>query len=171
MNINRDTIYEEKVTSPRTELLFVVLAILFFLLFIWRANTGLDALAIVLCCVFCMFLFYSVNYRTLIIRLSSECLKLKFGIFTWRVHLDNIDECLHDDNIPTLMRLGGAGIHFMMVRKRYRASFNFLEHPRVVISFKRKAGLVRDISFSTRQPNDVIRYVQDTISSKTKELL
>jgi hypothetical protein len=62
------------------------------------------------------------------------------------------------------MKYGGAGIHFMFVHKRYRASFNFLEHPRVVIGLKRKAGLVKDISFSTCQPNELIRLVQGSIS-------
>mgnify|MGYP000900013350 CR=1 FL=1 len=32
------------------------------------------------------------------------------------------------------LRYGGAGIHFMSIRGRYRASFNFLEYPRVVIA-------------------------------------
>lgn len=59
------------------------------------------------------------------------------------------------------MRMGGAGIHFMSIRKRYRASFNFLEYPRVVIAFKRKVGPVQDISFSTRQPEKVIRLIQE----------
>jgi hypothetical protein len=140
--------------------------VLFFLLFFWRLNFGgLDILAIVFFFFFCFFLFYAVNYRTLIILLTSESLKLTFGIFSWAVPLDNIDEyCL--DEIPVLMRMGGAGIHFMMIRKRYRASFNFLEYPRVVIGFKRKVGLVRDISFSTRHPDDLLRYIQDAISAK-----
>jgi hypothetical protein len=64
------------------------------------------------------------------------------------------------------MRLGGAGIHFMLINKRYRASFNFLEHSRVVIALKRKVGPVRDISFSTRQPDEVLRLIQGAISAK-----
>jgi hypothetical protein len=58
------------------------------------------------------------------------------------------------------MKYGGAGIHFMFIRDRYRASFNFLEYPRVVIAFKKKVGPVRDISFSTRKPEDVIQLIQ-----------
>jgi hypothetical protein len=63
------------------------------------------------------------------------------------------------------MKMGGAGIHFMFIRKRYRASFNFLEYPRVVIAFKRKAGPVQDISFSTRRPDDLIRLIQAAASA------
>jgi hypothetical protein len=136
------------------------------LLLIWRVVAGgLDILAAVFLCLFGLFLFYSVNYRTLIIRLTAESLKLTFGIFTWTVLLDNVEECRLDD-IPVLMRMGGAGIHFMLIRKRYRASFNFLEYPRVVIAFKKKVGPVRDISFSTRRPDDVLRLIQEAVSAK-----
>ena len=150
--MTNNLIYEEKVTSNKTETLFLTLTILFLILLIWRVNSGdFGILAIVFIFLFILFLFYSVNYRQLIIQLTSESLKLKFGIFNWTVFLDNIEECNLDD-IPGLMRMGGAGIHFMSIRKRYRASFNFLQYPRVVVALKRKAGLVRDISFSTRQP-------------------
>ena len=165
MVTNDDLIYDERVTSKRTEALFLALTILFFLLLIWRVTAGsLDILAAVFFCLFGLFLFYSVNYRTLIIRLTAESLKLTFGVFTWTVPFDNVEECRLDD-VPALMRMGGAGIHFMIIRKRYRASFNFLEHPRVVIVLKRKEGLVRDISFSTRRPDDVLRFIQEAVSA------
>jgi hypothetical protein len=167
MITNDDLIYDEKVTSKRTEVLFLALTFLFFLLLIWRVIAAdPDIIAAVIFCLFGLFLFYSVNYRTLTICLTSESLKLTFGIFTWTVPLDNVEECRLDD-IPMFMRMGGAGIHFMRIRKRYRASFNFLEHPRIVIAFKRKVGLVRDISFSTRRPDDVLRLVQEAVSGKT----
>ena len=166
MTTSNDLIYDERVSSKRTAVLFIALTILFVLLFIWRVNAGrLGILAVVFLCLSGVFLFYSVNYRTLIIRLTAESLKLKFGIFTWTVPLDNIGECRLDE-IPVFMRMGGAGIHFMMIRNRYRASFNFLEHPRVVIAFKRKVGPVRDISFSTRRPEDLIRLIQEAVSAK-----
>jgi hypothetical protein len=97
------------------------------------------------------------------IYLTSKSLTLKFGIFTWVVPLDNVEECRIDE-IPLWMSMGGAGIHFMLIRKRYRASFNFLEYPRLVIAFKRKVGPVRDISFTTRRPDDVIRLIQEAVS-------
>jgi Ca2+/Na+ antiporter len=162
-----DLIYTERISSNKTEALFLALMILFLLLLIWRVNaSSWDILAFVILCFSIIFIFYSVNYRTLIIHLTSKSLQLKFGIFTWIVPLDNVEECRLDE-IPLLMRLGGAGIHFMYIRKRYRASYNFLEYPRVVITFKRKVGPVRDISFSTRQPDDVIRLIQETVSART----
>ena len=156
-------IYEERVSSNRTEVLFLALTLLFFWLLIWRVNaSGPDLLAAAFCTLFSLFLFYSVNYRTLLIRLTSQSLMLTFGIFTWTVPVDNVEECRLDE-IPLLMRWGGAGIHFMRIRKRYRASFNFLEYPRVVIAFRRKIGLVRDISFSTRRPEEFTRLIQEAV--------
>ncbi|MGD1992459.1 MAG: hypothetical protein PVI59_04620 [Anaerolineae bacterium] len=166
MTRHDDLIYEEKVSSKWTEALFIALSLLFLLLFVWRVVAfGLDVLAVVLLCLFGCFLFYSVNYRTLVIRLTAEELKLRFGIFTWTVLLDNVDACRLDD-IPVFMRMGGAGIHFMLIRRRYRASFNFLEHPRVVIALKRNIGPIRDISFSTRRPDDVLRLIREAVSAK-----
>ena len=160
-------IYEERVSSDWTEALFLGFTILFFVLLIRRMSTsGADILSAAFFFFFVYFSFYSVNFRTLIIRLTPEALKLKFGVFTWTIPLDNVGECRLDD-LPKLMRYGGAGIHFMFIQKRYRASFNFLEHPRVVIALNRKVGIVRDISFSTRRPDDVIQLLQNTISARS----
>jgi Ca2+/Na+ antiporter len=163
--LSDDLIYTERISSNRTLALFLALMLIFLFLLIWRVDGGRwDVLAYVFLCFFIFFFFYSVNYRTLIIRLTSKSLELKFGVFTWIVPLDNVEECRLDE-IPLLMRIGGAGIHFMIVRNRYRASFNFLEYPRVVIAFKRKAGPVQDISFSTRRPDDLIRLIQAAASA------
>jgi hypothetical protein len=148
-------LYNEKLTSAKTEALFLGLTLLFLLLTLWRVDSrGWDGLAITLVVFFGIFLFYSLNYRTLVIHISPDKLKLKFGIFSWTIPVENIEDCQLDE-LPAFLKYGGAGIHFMTVRNRYRASFNFLEYPRVVIAFKKKAGLVRDISFSTRRPEKV----------------
>jgi energy-coupling factor transporter transmembrane protein EcfT len=138
----------------------LALTLLFLLLLIWRVNAvNLDILVVVFFCFTIIFIFYAVNFRTLLIRLTPGSLQLTFGIFTWTVPVDNIQECNLDEP-PVIMKYGGAGIHFMFIRDRYRASFNFLEYPRVVIAFKKKVGPVRDISFSTRKPEDVIQLIQ-----------
>jgi hypothetical protein len=110
-------------------------------------------------------LFYALNYRTLVIRLTPAAIKLKFGIFTWTVPLDNVESCGHDE-LPASQRLGGAGIHFLMVRQRYRVSFNFLEHPRVVVALKKRAGPVQDVSFSTQQPDRVLQLIQPAAAAR-----
>ena len=162
--MKEDLIYEESVSSTRTKALFIGLTILFLLLLIWRAfSANLDALAAVFFCFFIFFLFYSINYQTLIIHLTKDNLRLTFGVFHWTIGMENIEEC-NLDELPLFIRYGGAGIHLMMIHKRYRASFNFLEYPRVLIKFKKSAGLVRDLSFSTRHPDDVLRLIREVIS-------
>jgi hypothetical protein len=92
--------------------LCMALTTLFFTLFAWHMTIGDPGiLGIVSFCLFGVFLFYSVNYRTLRIRITAESLKLTFGIFTWTVPLDNIGECRLDD-LPALMKYGGAGVSF-----------------------------------------------------------
>jgi len=157
-----DFTYEEKLTSNKTEVLFVVLMILFLLLFVWRVLvTSLGVLAIVFFCVFIFFLFYSLNYRTLIIRLVPETLSLKFGIFTWTVPYENIEKYYLDDT--SMWRIGGAGIHFTMLRGKYRAMFNFLEYPRLVVTLKIKVGPVREIAFSTKRPEEIKGILQGVV--------
>jgi hypothetical protein len=161
----KDLIYNECVSSSRTEALFLALASLFTWLTLrgrQDRRRGLFSAAKLSLAAF--FLFYSINFRTLRIRLTSQQLELKFGIFRWTVPLDQIEE-VHLDELPPVMRLGGAGIHFMSVHNRYRASFNFLEHPRVVIALKKKMGPVRDISFSTRCPEDIIRLTRAALAA------
>ena len=163
--INKDDmLYKESLSSDKTEALYISLITLFFLIFLWRLiSHGLDILAIVSLVFGGMFLFYSVNYRTLNILLTPEHLKLTFGVIAWTLPLESIEDCDLDE-LPPIKRFGGAGIHFMFVRKRYRASFNFLEYSRVVIALKRKVGPVQDISFSTRYPEDLLRIMRDRVS-------
>ena len=161
--MTEDYIYEEKLSSNRTTILFVTLALLFLLLLVWRVlAAGPGFLAIVFFLLFSFFLFYTLNYRRLIIRLTPEFLKLTFGIFKWTVPLDTIEDCSLDDT--PMWRIGGAGIHFTSIRKRYRAIFNFLEYPRVVIKLKEKRGPVWDIAFSTRRPERVKIFIREAIS-------
>jgi hypothetical protein len=156
-------LYHEKLTSNRTTALFLGLTFLFLLLFIWRVNaTGLNGLAVAFLIFSLIFLFYTVNFRSLILQITSTSLVLRFGVFTWRVLLNNIASCLIDD-IPAFLRYGGAGIHFMTVHERYRVNINFLEYPRLVVALKQKAGPVKDVSFSTRKPDDILEIIDHAI--------
>jgi hypothetical protein len=132
--------YTERISSPRTEALFLTLTLLFLALALWRLTIAdLAAFTIILFGLGGFFLFYSLNYRTLTIRLTSDALQLRFGLFNWSVALDDVADCFLDKT--SLWRIGGAGIHFSLIGRRYRAMFNFLEYPRVVIALKEKEGL------------------------------
>jgi hypothetical protein len=152
--------YTEEVTSKRTTLLFAFLTCVFLFLLIYRlGQKPIDGLSILIGFFALMFTFFTINFRILSIWLSDRELKLRFGLFSWVVATANISDATID-HLPLIMQYGGAGIHFMLIRKRYRVSFNFLEHPRVVVALRKKVGLVKDISFSTRHPDEVIRKIQ-----------
>lgn len=156
-----EAVYEERVSSDRTEALFVGLTLLFLaLLWMSAAGSGLSYLAALFLLLACFFLFYAVNYRTLIIRITPNALALRFGVFSWTVPWDTVADW-HPDDTP-MWKVGGAGIHFRMIRRRYRVFFNLLEHPRVVLELSRPRGLVRDVVFSTRRPAEVLEVITAT---------
>jgi len=154
-------LYSEVIDSIKTSALFAGLA-LALLLLTWRRvrTAGRGMFANVMGFFGCFFSFYALNYRTLVIRLTPQALRLRFGVFSWVTPIENIERAELDE-LPALMRYGGAGIHFMIVHGRYRASFNFLEYPRVVIGLRQKAGPVQDISFSTRRPELVLKILHE----------
>jgi len=163
----KNPVFREKLSSKRTEALFVALMALFLLLYAWRIRTSGAGVLSAVFLIFCFFfLFYSINYRTLTIHLTPERLKLKFGIFSWTVPLENIEHCTPDD-VP-LTRIGGAGIHFTSIRGRYRVMFNFLEYPRLVLALNKKQGPVRDIVFSTRRPEEIERLIKEAAAPEEK---
>jgi hypothetical protein len=160
LNMANPLIYYERLSSSRTEALFVFLSLLFFGLFLLRLTAGsFDILAILLLAFFLLFLFYSFNYRTLRLCLSADTFSLQFGLFTWHISIHNIASC-YLDKLPALLRYGGAGIHFYMFQNRYRASFNFLEFSRVALSFRKKVGPLSELSFSTRHPEEIMALLQ-----------
>lgn len=154
---NEEIQYEEILSSGRTEFLFAALMLTFALLMNRRAAArGMDLLTGIFLLLTLVFLFYALNYRKLEIQITPQALKLKFGLFHWSEPLANIESAAVDE-LPWLLRNGGAGIHFMLVGGSYRASYNFLEHARVVLRLKEKRGLVQDLSFSTRDPQALLR--------------
>ena len=158
-------VYEEKVSSARTEVLFVALALFFLALFCWRlVVTGPGIIAGVFLLFLLLFTFYALSYRFLVIRISTETLNLKFGVFGWTIPLHSIEKIYVDD--ISLWRISGAGIHFSSISGRYRAMLNFLEHQRLVVVLKEKRGPVKDVAFSTGKPNEIMRIIGSFTSNE-----
>jgi hypothetical protein len=152
-------LYSEELTSPRTTVFFAALVLFFSGLAAWRWRVaGAQPLVWFQVFLALFFLFYTINFRVLFITITSHFIRLKFGLFAWRTPLKDIERA-YPDQLDIFHYYGGAGLHFMVVRGRYRASFNFLEHPRVALALRHSAGLVREISFSTRQPQEIVDLV------------
>ena len=157
------TAYHETLSSTKTHALFIILTIVFLTLAIWGwAVSGLSGWSVVLTFLTAFFLFYVFNYRTLKIRITFNTLRLTFGIITWKIPISNIENCYRDED--SLLRLGGAGIHFMFIKGKYRSFWNFLEYPRVVVSFKKKHGVVQEVAFTTQHPEQVMEIIQSKFS-------
>ena len=155
--------YHEKLSSVKTEALFITLTVVFLILFVWRwLIISWTGWTITFLCITAFFMFYAFNYRTLKIDLTHESLQLTFGIFTWKMTTENVERCYLDT--PSIGSIGGAGIHFTWIKGKYRAFFNFLEYPRVVVVFKKKRGPVQEIAFTTRHPEQVMQFIQSSIN-------
>jgi Ca2+/Na+ antiporter len=166
--LDKEELYTETVTSNWTHSLF--LGVMFLCMFAFMARIkqwGVDALSLLLLFLFAIFLFYLLNYRRLQIHITREAVWLKFGLFSRMVAVENMADAQIDE-LPDILRYGGAGIHFFFARGRYRVSFNFLEHPRVVIALRVREGWVRDVSFSTRRAEQVSRILRDLIASQNQ---
>ncbi|MBN1267835.1 MAG: hypothetical protein JXA25_20255 [Anaerolineales bacterium] len=164
--MNTEKLYMEKVTSFKTGMLFLNLSIFSSALALWRLQrTSPDTLVVIFLLITTMFLFYTLNYRTLLITITNKEVTLQFGLFRWHMPLNTIAYCSRDTF--SLWRIGGAGIHFSWFNKRYRAMFNFLEHDRVVLSLKKKKGLVSEVAFTTQNPDKVISLIQAQLHSNS----
>jgi len=159
-----DQVYSERISSTGTSLLFLFLAILFFLLFGWRVSVvGWRFFLGVLLFLGVFFTIYVVNYRVLEITITYSHLKLRFGIVPWKTSLENIQAVELDDS-PALIKFGGAGVHFAFVNGKYRAFYNFLEYPRLLVYFREKQGLVQALVFSTRKPDKIQEILESRIT-------
>jgi len=148
-------VYRSRLTSRRTTLLFVALLALFLgLLMRHLAGHGMDRWAWFLCAGAAFFLFYTLNFNVLELSIDESRLDLRFGIFRWGVALEQVGAVFMDPS--SLWRIGGAGIHFSFFGGKYRAMFNFLEYPRVVLRLKDRRGPVQEVAFSTREPHVVL---------------
>ncbi|NQS91605.1 MAG: hypothetical protein HQ574_04285 [Chloroflexi bacterium] len=159
-----ENLYSEEIRSNKTRNLFIVLSVLFLALFAWRVSAvGFKFFPGLFLFLALFFLIYVFNYQTLQIIITEQTLHLKFGLVRWTTDLGNIQSCSLDES-PALIKYGGAGVHFAFVNGEYRAFYNFLEFPRVLVRFKKKHGLVLALVFSTRQPEQVLEIIQSHIN-------
>jgi len=160
-----NTLYSEKIRSNITTFLFAFLGLFFFTLFVWRYSVvGLRFSPGLFGFLGLFFFFYVINYRVLHITITDLTLQLDFGRVHWRTDLENIAKItLYDP--PFWIKYGGAGVHFAAVEGEYKAFFNFLEYPRLLVRFNQKQGLVQALVFTTCQPDQILEILEKRIST------
>ncbi len=155
-----NVLYSEKIRSNKTSLLFVILAIIFFALFGWRVSVvGYRFVPGLYAFFGLVFFFYVINFRELEISITDQTLQLKFGVIGWSSNIENIKSSILYDP-PFWIKFGGAGVHFSMVDGDYKAFYNFLEYPRIMIGFHQKQGWVQSLVFTTRQPDKILEILE-----------
>ena len=71
-------VFSEKLSSKKTESIFIGLAVLFMVPFtVFASIRPFGGWSILFCCLSVFFLFYSLNYRTLVIQIDEHSLRLK----------------------------------------------------------------------------------------------
>ena len=155
-----ESFYEEHISSTVTEGLFIFLTVLFLLIsFIEVTYNGLNLYVVILFVLFVFFLFYSVNYRKLVIRFTPHSLELHFGLFHRVIPWECVEKCHRDD--VSIWRVGGAGIHSTRMRGQWRIMFNFLEYLRIVLLVNK--GRFSEVVFTTKDPDEVLRLINQKI--------
>ena len=105
------SVYEEIVSSPRTTTLFVLLTGLFVSLFACRiTRTGTGLLTIIFFGLGAFFLFYLLNYRTLVRSHHSQSFEAWVRRLLLTVPFDSIDGCRRDDTAARACRASALGI-------------------------------------------------------------
>ncbi len=156
-------LYQERIQSRWTTLLFILLAAIFLGLASWRYSAvGIRFIPGLFLFLGLVFIFYVFNYRVLEISISDQLLKLRFGLVRWQINMENIREAELDDS-PALIRYGGAGVHFAFARGEYRAFYNFLEFSRINLRFKKKVGPVQGLVITTRQPEQLLKIIRGSL--------
>lgn len=166
MSLSSDHLYEEQISSKITTGVFITFTTLFMIIFSCQfLGSGYFVLTLISFSLFLFFLFYSLNYRSLTILITSSSVEIKFGIFSRIACWESIEDC-HIDGV-SMWRIGGAGIHFTRIRGKWRAMYNFLEYPRIVLTLKK--GRIREVIFSTRNPERVLTIVNQGLLQQERK--
>ncbi len=96
------------------------------------------------------------GFRRLSIRATTGSITLRCGLFRWRVHWEDVEDCFVD-NAPGL-RYGGWGVRLARFGGQWRLAFNTPGVTGVVLRLRR--GRVRQVMFSTASPDTVLGIVR-----------
>jgi hypothetical protein len=159
-------IYEEKIYSRVITAVIGSVTVIMFLLLIYQvlvAPIGSNpAPNLLLLGLGLLFLVITINFSRMIIRITPEFVSVKYGISRQKVSWENIQKCYLDKS--SALAYGGSGIRIAKVEGKKRIVYSVVGGPRVVISLKK--GTYDELAFSTRNPDEVIKVIEEW--SKTK---
>lgn len=153
-------IYEEKLYSKWMSLVLGSVTTIFFILGGYEILAGIEwdePLPVWFWPVMALlFLGLTINFLKLTIKMDHDGLKVGYGLLKSKVSWHEIEDSYLDET--STLWYGGWGVRLGRGGGNWRTVYNVIGGPRVVISLK--DGLIREIVFSTKNPERVIKTIE-----------
>ncbi|MBU7023472.1 MAG: hypothetical protein HXS40_04830 [Theionarchaea archaeon] len=163
------TIYEEKILSKWMAAIFVSITILMLFLLVYQilvkplgskpAPTWFYLIMALL------FVGIGFVFGRLTIRMTPASISVGYGPLGQSFKWDNVVGCSLDET--SAVQYGGAGLRMAKIGGNWRIIYNVIESPRVVLSLRE--GRFREVVFSTRHPQDVIKTIKEWAHIEEKQ--
>jgi len=109
------------------------------------------------------FIALGINFAGLSITVGVDGVTVGYGIIRHRVEWGNIVSCRIDES--SAVRYGGWGVRTAWVGGKRRLVYNIIGAPRVVV--EKRAGRHHELAFSTRDPEAVMRAINEGLGKKS----
>ena len=160
--MDSNTLYEEKLFSKWSTIIFTIFTVLFLFLTVYQIFIGPlggnPAPTWVLGLFFVLFLFLTVNFSIMTLRLTPEFLSASFGVLRYTVSWENVESCTREE---APLWIFGWGVRFEKSRGKRRLSYTVPQTPQLVFSLKDKN--FREFIISTKNPEKVLELARKMI--------
>lgn len=162
-----DYIYEEKIFSKGIASILIIGTVGFLFVLVYQILVEpigtRPASNLFFLLMFLLFLGLTINFSRLSIKMTRQSFHVGYGIFKHSIPWDNIVHCYLDE--VSTIRYGGWGMRIGRVKGKWRLVYNVIGGPRVVLS--KKKGRFKELVFSTKNPEEVMKVVKQRISGRT----
>jgi hypothetical protein len=140
-------------------MLAAVTVMMFIILIYQSMFTSFDEktwMSILFVIMFLVFLFLTINFSRLIIRVNFQGITVAYGIIKKTIPWENIEGIEIDKT--SAIKYGGAGIRTARIKGEWVLVYNVIGGPRCVL--KLKEGRFKKFVFSTKNPEEVVNVVK-----------
>lgn len=160
--MDSNTLYEEKLFSKWSTIIFTIFTLLFLFLTVYQIFIGPlggnPAPTWILGLFFALFLFLTVNFSIMTLRLTPEFLSASFGVLRYTVSWENVESCTQEE---APLWIFGWGIRFEKSRGKRRLSYTIPQTPQLKFILRDKN--FREFIFSTKTPEKVLELARKMI--------
>ncbi len=157
--------YEEVLFSKISTIILSVVTSAFFLIYIHQITvepTWAEPLPNWFWLMMAVFLLaMTINFSRMKIKIDNDGIFIIYGVMKKKISWKNVKDCSVDEG--SSVKYGGWGLRFWRGKGNFRIIYNIAAGDRIVISLN--SGFVREIVFSTRNPEKVMKIIKKHISS------